>query len=349
MTGDGAANLLKGLTAAEWGCTTGVRYCGKLLASLGAEVAQLGPGAEGGEANPHRAAFLRHGSAMEHGSEGKIGDVLITDGSRPDLEERHVAGGKVAVVLTPFGREGARRHWVASDLQIQAMGGLCALIGEPDRHPLYIPYDFAQMQQGLHGASAAIAAVLSDSGRGRGQVIDIAAADVIASYCRMYSMLYRQYGIRPHRAGRRAPGSGGRYPFGIFPCRDGHVVLIGRYKADWNRYLQMMGSPEWGEEFSAIDEFELATRYADQVDEQVIPWLMEHTREEIAELGRRYSLPVAPVRQVDEVLADEQFAFRGFFHSENGVQVPGLPVTVRGPIPSLPAAPGTEAGAKEGP
>lgn len=344
MMGEEAGNLLNGLTVAEWGRGTGVRYCGKLLASLGADVVQLGPAEDGRKANPYREAFLQHGAPGESVAGARATDVLITDGSRHDLEEHQLAEGRVVVALTPFGRKGARRAWVASDLQVQAMGGLCALIGESERHPLYVPYDFAQLQQGIHGASAALAAVLSHAGHTTGHVIDIAATDVVASYCRMYSMLYRQYGIRPHREGRRAPGSGGRYPFGMFPCRDGYVVLIGRYKEDWNKYLEMMGSPAWSAEFSAIDEFELATQYADQVDAHVIPWLMQHTRDEIAELGRRYNLPVAPVRQLDEVLTDEQFAFRGFFHVEQGVKIPGLPATFRGSPPrSLVGPPGVAA------
>lgn len=349
MRAEESGNLLSGLTVAEWGRGTGVRYCGKLLASLGAGVVRLGPGDDGRQANSHRDVLLQHGAPKESFGGARATDVLVTDGTRPDLEEQQLAEGSVVVALTPFGREGARRTWVASDLQVQAMGGLCALIGEPDRHPLYIPYDFAQLQQGIHGASAAVAAVLSNAGHTPRQIIDIAATDVIASYCRMYSMLYRQYGIRPHRAGRRAPGSGGRYPFGIFPCRDGYVVLIGRYKDDWNRYLEMMGSPAWGAEFSTIDEFELATHYADQVDAHVIPWLMQHTRDEIAGLGRRYNLPVAPVRTVDEVLMDEQLAFRGFFHIEQGLKVPGLPATFRGSPVRVPGEPQGATADAEGP
>jgi crotonobetainyl-CoA:carnitine CoA-transferase CaiB-like acyl-CoA transferase len=58
----------------------------------------------------------------------------------------------------------------------------------------------------------------------------------------------------------------------------------------------------------------------------VAPWFRERTRAAIVERARELRVPLAPVRSVDEVLADVQLEHRGFFRTVGGVRVPGLPV-----------------------
>lgn len=340
--------LLDGLVVVQAARSRSVRFATHLLAELGASVLRVieAAGAIDEEPAPYLDAYI-DGIPTR----GRIRDVprladvldqaaanttMVVIADRPGPGEGGLATATASwVTLSAFGSSGPWAGRRGGELMVQALGGYCVLIGYPERPPLYIPHGFAALQLGLHGAAAAVAAATQWLRQKQAVHVDIAGADVLAAYSRMYSMLYRQYGIPPRRSGLRAPGSGGRYPFGIFPCRDGYVVLIARYPADWDRYLEMMGRPAWVRALTGIDDFTLATRFADELDRHVIPWLRERTREELAALGRMYNLPIAPVRRLDEVLADEQLAWRAFFQSgPDGTVIPGLPAWVYSPAPS---------------
>jgi crotonobetainyl-CoA:carnitine CoA-transferase CaiB-like acyl-CoA transferase len=107
--------------------------------------------------------------------------------------------------------------------------------------------------------------------------------------------------------------------------------MICRSSREFDSLLEMMGNPEWTQETRYRDLYAMAIEYPDEIDALVSPWLMEHTRDELLELAHRYAVPVAPVRSVEEVLADPQLRdARHFFDSlttASGevLQMPGRP------------------------
>ena len=329
---------LAGYTVVETGRSVAAGFCTRLLAHVGAQVLVVEPldGAAG--------VFLGDGKRVDGVTAQDAyaaADVVVHGADRGDSDpdpgaefERLQAfrPGLVYVFLSPFGRPGDGLPWRGDDINSQATGGLSSLVGEPEREPLVVPDDVGASGQGLSGACAVLGALL-DPDRD-GSFIDVAAADVAASYSRMYTLLYRFYDIPPVRAGRRAPGSGGRYPMTILPCRDGDVVLIGRSRRDWERYLDMLGRPEWSEQPRYRDPLGIATQYPDEVDALIAPWLAKRTRSELGELAQKYGVPLGAVRTVDEVLDDPQMRHRGFFRPASdtpGVELPGFPALFKRP------------------
>ena len=70
--------------------------------------------------------------------------------------------------------------------------------------------------------------------------------------------------------------------------------------------------------------------YPDEVDALITPWLMQHTRAELLDLGERFGFPVGPLRTAREVVDTPQFAHRGFFRQVtlgdgSTLTVPGVP------------------------
>ncbi|MCW2622395.1 MAG: CoA-transferase family [Frankiales bacterium] len=55
---------------------------------------------------------------------------------------------------------------------------------------------------------------------------------------------------------------------------------------------------------------------------------MARTRDEVSQLAADHGVALAPIRTVDEVYDDEQFAYRDFFqpYGPDDVPLPGLPV-----------------------
>lgn len=356
---------LSGLKVLEYGSGVGAAYCAKLLGDLGAEVVKIraigGPG-QIPEANLQVRAEALYLDSDKEVVEDAIGspeflrrfsgaDIVVRGcdpsdgpaaGLRAEYERwRGESTGLVFVALTPFGVSGPGSAWHGGDLNAQALSGWTYITGKPDEAPLSMNYGMGALQHGLSAAGAALAASLQ---RGRGQggdFVDVSEADVIASTMRMYSLTYRFLGIEPRRNGLRAPGSSGRYPHTLLPCKDGYISTICRSEQDWSRFLEMMGNPAWGEEPRYRNFFAMGTEYPDEVDALIIPWLMEHTRDEMGDLATRYRVPLAPIRTVDEVLRDSQLAHRDFFGSRasegRDVRLPGIaaiPTRIADPQPA---------------
>jgi crotonobetainyl-CoA:carnitine CoA-transferase CaiB-like acyl-CoA transferase len=343
---------LSGVRALEYGGGVAAAYCAKLLGDLGAEVVKVRPGvvpeltpdadlrvrAEGLYLDVDKKLIDVEVGSADFISRFSASDIVVRGyepsggaaaGLRDEYERwRGVSAGLVFLALTPFGVSGPGSSWRGGDLNAQALSGWTYITGKPDEAPLSMNYGMGALQHGLSAAGAAVAAALQRGTRQGGDFLDISEADVIASTMRMYSLTYRFLQIEPRRNGLRAPGSSGRYPHTLLPCKDGYISTICRSETDWSRFVEMMGDPAWAQEPRYRNFFAMGTEYPDEVDALIIPWLMEHTRDEMGELATKYRVPLAPVRTVDEVLRDAQLEHRDFFVTRrfegHDVGLPGI-------------------------
>lgn len=343
---------LAGMRVIEVGGTVASLAAANSLRRLGAEVISLV-----GQANREGAQGVRtwvaKGLRSQDGAEIVVASPL-SDGRWPEVDRalpgidalifgdepiareiddyvsRKGACTATRVHLSRFGR-GTGDSLRGLDIQAQALSGMMSIVGDPGRAPLYVPFELGDMLAGLHGATAAVAFANAAGDGGTGAEVEIASTDVLAASTRVYALLYRFYSMPVERAGRRAPGSGGRYPMTILPCKDGSVVLIARSETEWSRFIEMMGDPPWAREPKFRDAYAMAIEYPQEVDEKVIPWLRRHTKAQLTGLAQEYRVAMAPVRDVSEVLRDEQLAYRKFFERVQiqpnlSVLVPGMPM-----------------------
>lgn len=352
---------LEGIKVLELSGQAGAAFCGRLLGSQGAEVVRVhphgGPLPEADESPQSRGDDLylsMYKTQSEIDLTAAAGprqlrdviddmDVVLTDLPQAALRSLGVHWGElrsalprlIYTTLSVFGAAGPNADWIGTDLEAQAFGGLMSQIGWPDSSPLSIPYDGALLHAGEHAAGATVAALLKRHWTGEGSLVDISAAQAVAANVRNYSLLLRFYDIPLKRAGRRAPGSLGRYPAAIFPCKDGYVVMTARSGRQWRAIIEMLGSPDWGQDPRYHDAYGVAVEYPDEVDALVIPALMEHTREELGEMARAHHVPLGPVLTLSELIDDEQLAFRNFWvevETERGVvRLPSDPLQWRSP------------------
>ncbi|MBI2876679.1 MAG: CoA transferase [Candidatus Tectomicrobia bacterium] len=370
--------MLEGLKVIECGHFIAAPFCAKLLADLGAEVLKVEAPGQGDRSRDHgpfrgdlphpegSGLFLylnanKRGITLNLGSaEGRQilddllrgADVLIEDHPPQQAEALGLSYATLAeshprlivTSLTPFGQTGPWRDRQAYDLNACAISGISWAIGQPDREPLSLPLSQGEYQAGLNAAAATLAALLARKRTGRGQQVDISQTDLLAFYAAVNSLLFTPHALRWHRAGRRAFGSGGRYPYTILPCKDGYVCLIARARPEWERFLQAIGSPSWADDPRYQNRYRMGKEYPDEVDALLLPWLKEHTKEEIFAFCRRHQIPFAPVREIAEVMEDPQLKARGFWeeidHPEAGrFRSPGLPYAMAPPPTSRRPAP----------
>jgi crotonobetainyl-CoA:carnitine CoA-transferase CaiB-like acyl-CoA transferase len=347
--------MLSDLRVIEYGEFVSAPYCSRLFADLGAKVIKVEPPVVGDLARsygpfpgdvPHpeksglfiflntgkRSVTLNLKNPEGRKIFGKLldgADIFITNTLPNVLEQWQLDYFSLAktrpkliyCAITPFGWEGPYRNYRGFNLHCSALSGASWAIGSPGREPLQIPLNQCDFQGGVNGAAAIMVAIMARKKSGHGQFLDISISDVMAHAAGTNAILYQFYGLRWQRDGRRAWGSGGPYPYGIFPCKDGLVCLIARTPRDWNRLLDAIGRPDWANHPRYQDQFAMGREYPDEVDALLIPILKGYTKNELFQMARKYEFPLAPVRWVHESLDEVQLKERGFFEA---VEIPGI-------------------------
>ncbi len=347
--------MLSDLRVIEFGEFISAPYCSRLFADLGAKVIKVEPPDRGDMARsygpfpgdlPHLEKsglfiFLNTGKQsvtlnLKNPEGRKIfgklldgADIFITNALPNVMEQWQLDYFSLAktypkliyCAITPFGWGGPYREYAGFNIHVSALGGASWAIGSPNREPLQVPLNQCDFQGGINGAAAIMVALLARKKIGRGQFIDISVSDVIATYTGSNSTTYLFYGLKWQRDGRRAWGSGGPYPYSLFPCRDGFVCIIARTRRDWQRLLEALGHPEWADNPRYQDQIAMAREYPDEVDALLEPLLKRYTKNELFQMARKWGFPLSPVKEAHESLEDPQLKQRNFFES---IEVPEI-------------------------
>ena len=147
----------------------------------------------------------------------------------------------VQVTVSPFGLEGPRRDWRATDIVAAAAGGLAFVCGETDHPPAQPGADQASK---LAGMAAAVAAVIAVTGRDRtsgrpGVHIDVSMQDVVAGT--VLQTANPSYWAWRHEVPAR-PGLGR-----VYQCGDGNWVTLAVRPSRREAFLR------WAERIGAVD------------------------------------------------------------------------------------------------
>lgn len=187
---------------------------------------------------------------------------------------------------------------------IAALSGIGAVIGEADGTGLAPPGQMLEALVGLQASIAALAAWLGARRDGRGEHVHVNPVECMAGLSGVQAMQFLNYGRRWVRSGRTASGSGGPYPFRMFQCSDGWVVVICRSRLEWESFLAMLGDPPWSRRPEFADPLVIAAEHADEVSALVTEILTTRTVQAVVELARTHRVPLAPLRSTAEAVAD---------------------------------------------
>jgi len=335
--------LLSGVRVLEVSSRASGAYAGRLLAAMGADVRRYGPRidlaappvAEGpADQWLHAGKFLPDSLPEPAVAVAGVDVVVLeTDTADDDLVSWARAVGAAAegldappVVVRLAGAAVDGVTIPSDSLTVGAWAAMSWSIGDADKPPLTLPFDLTDFQLALYGAAAGLAALLAAPARSELKSVEVAGRDVLAYYVGMITANFLPYERPWAREGARPPGSAGVYPASIFPCSDGHVVLMCRNHKEWHALLAAMGNPEWSRDPKFDDPRVVARLHSDEADTHLMPWIAGQTCDELVELGRASGLAVAPIVSVREALDEPQFAFRDFFAEVvPGVRTPTVP------------------------
>ena len=357
---------------------------GRFLAELGAEVLKVEPpdGAESRAMPPFSATGAKRSLFWETAGLGKRSvvlpmqpaqgqksvqdlvagaDVFIESSDPGEMEAlgldyealRSVNPRLVYVSITPFGRTGPRAAEPATDLTIQAAGGIVSLQGDPDRRPIPIgePYT-AAYHAGAQAAADTVIALNERERSGLGQHLDVSMQAAIVW------TLMNATGFPPNEGGD-PPGHGddrGLAPMtagaavlkragitvpvpGIWECSDGYLYAL--FLPTEQRADVFLNALRWADEVGALDgdrdllDFSWNTYLADvehgRLDQEPLRRAIEClkvmfqrvSKRQVMERSIQDNLFCAPIYTPRDLLDDPQLAARAFWRTIDGVIHPG--------------------------
>ena len=289
------------------------------------------------ETDEGAAAFRRLASSS---------DIIIESMPIGWLDERQfgyaaLAEDNPALVMTslsPFGTWGPYAGYKLNDLTLFHMSGqahsLLGPVADTDSEPpIRAGGHQAELVAGMSAATATLMALFRRRISGEGCHIQASAYEAMAT--QLVSALASCAFDRPppsrslSEVQEAATGGVVSAVGGILPCDDGYVAISPREDAQWQRWVELMGNPDWAREERFITRDGREGNFP-ALWELVGEWTSQRSKHEIARMGQERRIPCFPVNTVHDLFNDPHLQERGFFttidHPMVGaLQYPGVP------------------------
>src|SRR5215475_8066278 len=244
-----------------------------------------------------------------------MADVFIENFRPGTLEQMEIGPelllkanpGLVIVRVSGFGQTGPYAPLPGFGTLVEAMSGLAARTGFPDREPVLPPLALADMIAGLYGAFAVVTALRARDRDGRGQVIDLSLLEAMFSVMGPEAAIYRYTGVVKERTGS---GSQTSAPRNVYRCRDGnYVALSGSTEAMAQRIFRAIGRADMIAD-ARFSSNSARVKHRSLVDAALGDWFTARTREEALRVMREAGVSVGPVYTIADAVADAHFRER---------------------------------------
>lgn len=297
----------------------------------------------------------KHGVALDvesdEGAEGfrrlvGASDIVIESMPPGWIDERGfgyetLSGENPALIMTsllPFGTWGPYAGYKLTDLTLFQMSGqahsLLGPVQDPDSEPpIRAGGHQAELAAGMSAATATLMALYHRRITGEGCHIEASAYEAMAT--QLVSALASCAFDRPppsrslSEMQEAATGGVVSAVGGILPCNDGYVAISPREDAQWERWVEIMGGPEWASEERFVTRDGRESNFA-ELWELVGEWTRHRSKHDIARMGQERRIPCFPVNTVHDLFNDLHLKERDFFtsieHPEAGtLRYPGAP------------------------
>ena len=215
---------------------------------------------------------------------------------KPDIVYASISG---------YGQSGPRANLPAFDGAIQASSGMMAISGHKETGPVRTGYFSVDMSTALNAAFAISAALFRRHLTGEGQRIDISMLDSAAMMQAPQISNYLVSGEIPDLIGNQSPTK--QPTCNVFETKDGFVQVIALRETQIQSLLKAIGKESIYEQYN---EPELRVKNTDVFLEFLLPTFASETTEYWVNLLESSGVPVAAIRNLDEVTKDSQFDHR---------------------------------------
>ncbi len=241
---------------------------------------------------------------------------VIVENFRPGTLERWNLAPKDLLAETPrlivlrttaFGQDGPYRNRPGFGTLAEAMAGLAAVTGFPDRPPLLPAFPLADVLAGYLGAAAILAAVVRRERTGFGDVVDLAIYEAALKTIESQLVEYDQNGTLHTPQGNRIGDSA---PRGAYVCADGEwLALSASTQGIAERVLRVVG----GEPLVADPRFRTnldRLRHVEELDALVGGWCARFPRADALAIFDAAQCAAGPLESVATMLDNPQVVAR---------------------------------------
>jgi formyl-CoA transferase len=356
---------LSDLVVIELGTLIAGPFCGQVLGDFGAEVIKIEP-PTGGDPMRGWGQTLPSGLATWWPVIGRNKKSVTLDLRKPEgqaLARKLIAGADVVIEnfrpgtmekwglsyealaaenpglvmarVSGFGQTGPYSGRAGFGLIGEAMGGMRALTGEPDRPPSRAGISIGDSLTGLHAAMGVMMALHARRRTGKGQVVDAALYESVLAVMESLITDYDLAGYMRQRSGSILPGIA---PSNVYPAAGGEMILIGANGDNvYARLTEAMGRPDLATDPRFADH---ASRGVNQteLDRIIGEWTGQHTLDELLPRLETHGVPASRLYRAPDMIADPQFVARSSIveaqHPELGE------VRMQNTFPRMTATPG---------
>ncbi len=299
--------------------------CAQVLARMGAEVIKVER--LGGEETRYHGPWVRKQSSYwvqynsgkkslsidlrkEQGKEilrklVKVSDVVVQNFRPGTIEKmgfsydvlKELNRKIIMVNVSAYGQFGPYRDKIGYDPIGQTMSGITMVTGEEGMPPIRTGVPIIDRITALHSAIGTLAALHEREVSGEGQSIDVCLADTGYSLTEIPVSAYHGTKKAPSR------GESGAPPTGIYPCKEGWVLLSAGDQHHWHRVCNALGKPEWLEDPRFITRPDRAAN-RDVVNQALNDLLATMTMDEAIAHFTKHDVVAAPVNTIPLAEAD---------------------------------------------
>jgi crotonobetainyl-CoA:carnitine CoA-transferase CaiB-like acyl-CoA transferase len=306
------------------------------LADLGAEIIKIEPPGTGDETRsfpPLRDGESHYFLSVNRGKKSIVIDLksdagrdlardlaakcdIVVENYRPGVMDRLGLGYAALSAINPrliycaisgYGQTGPLKDNPSFDIVLQAMSGALAMNGEPGGLPTKMGIPLGDLVGGINGPIGILAALYERERTGQGRMIDISLMDGLTGMLGYIAQLAFFSGKEPQRQGSQHPNL---VPYGIFPAKDGSIVIACLTASFWGKICRSIGRPE----LTADDRYDSLEKRRDareEVNEIVSEFTRRHSVDALVAIFTAYEVPHAPILGVQEALAQPQTVARG--------------------------------------
>ena len=313
-------------------------YAAFLMAQAGAEVIKVEPiGGErlrgfGGEKTPMSFIMLNSNKksiTLDLKQEkGKAmlcemvqqADVLL-ENYAPGVMDRLGVGWSVLKEINPmliygsgtgYGLSGPDRDMLAMDHTIQAASGVMSVTGDADRPPSRAGGAPCDIMGGVHMYAGVMSALFGRQHSNKGTLVEVSMLDSMYFTLCSELTLYHNRGRLPVRNSARSPA--GACPYGRYECQDGYIAIICVSESHWHNVLSVIGRTDL-RDHEAYGTVRGRLQSEDEINRLIEDWTRRYSRAEASRAFNKSRVPVAPVRNLEEVKRDPHMHERGMLNN----------------------------------
>ena len=269
-------------------------------------------------------------------------DILV-ENFAPGVMNRLGVGAEVLQAVNPrliygsssgYGSDGPYRNYPAMDLVMQAMCGVINSTGYADQPPVKAGAAMCDFFAGIHLHSGLMTALYDREITGKGRIVEVSMQDAtFFSLASNYGMYHARGAAAPERTGNRHGGLGVA-PYNAYATKDGFVVVNAPADHHWQAILEVIGRTDLQDD-ETLKTRTARVQNASRVDALIEDWSRDKGKDDVAEAMLAKTVPCAPVRNLGEVMRDENMIARGSLQAIDhpllgNVYLPHSPLTFKG-------------------